>query len=88
MVSSDHWLQPREAMLIYLRSGFHAFVRGIGSVLDLSGGVSSLQRPPSDTIALQGDWKAVGNDLRNAIEQTEDSVDEQKSKQLALVFED
>lgn len=59
--------------MTHLRLMQPAFWRGVGRVLDLTGGASvRLERPgPSpaerDARALAGDWAKVGGDMRRAI---------------------
>lgn len=53
------------------REKFQAFLRGFGSVVDISG--SSFQpaeKQPrmSDEQALRSDWMAIGNDFRKAMD--------------------
>lgn len=51
-----------------LKNRIHAFLWGMGSALDLSGGVNDLylKRSRSDYDAIRGDWEAVGDYLNTA----------------------
>ncbi len=75
-------------MIVRLFSRLHALSKGIGSVLDLSGGVASLDRPTSDSEALRRDWDAIGRDFEVAISHVDPSVREVKSDQSSLVFDE
>jgi len=59
-----------------------AFLAGFGSVLDLSGTLSSPRRFPfSDAAALYHDWRRVGNDVVYAAETIKSR---RKDKQIDL----
>ena len=64
-------------------SKFKSFIKGMGSVIDLTGSYFSyrpywmrkdLTPREQDALAIKGDWEAVGNDLRKAIENTKKSL--------------
>lgn len=58
------------------------FIKGMGSILNLAGSSSyrfywmrkDLTPQEQDTLALRGDWEAVGNDLRHAINKHKKSL--------------
>lgn len=63
-----------------------AFLRGVGSVLDISGSSHSSSfpevktpRPSSVSDALARDWQKVGQDMRSAMDQYEKTLHEQQN---------
>jgi len=64
-------------------SKFKNFIIGMGSIFDITGSYFSykpswmredLTPQEQDALAIRGDWEAIGNDLRKAIEKTKKSL--------------
>jgi len=61
-------------------SGFLNFIKGMGSIIDMTGTyfiseAYSMRTPQEqDALALRGDWEAVGNDLRHAMDKHKKSL--------------
>ncbi len=58
------------------------FIKGMGSIINMAGSFyrsywmrKDLTPQEQDTLALRGDWEAVGNDLRCAIIKHKKSLD-------------
>lgn len=68
-----------------LSSRLGAWITGLGSVLDLSAGASTLlDRPESDWTLLGQDWQAVGVDCRKAVGEATKEEQAPEGHQLSL----
>ena len=70
-------------------SAIRAFFAGIGSMLDFSGGTYYLpERRATEVENLQGDWRRIGSDLRQAEAKTRSELEETRKNQLSLALDD
>ncbi len=70
-----------------LASRFQAWIFGIGSAFDLSGGASDLvDRDQSDWSNLGEDWRAVGRDLEWSMKRAETGGTTKSEAQLSLAL--
>jgi len=66
------------------KAKFRAFMLGMGSVIDLSGRLWSVQPEGSECDALAGDFRRVGEDIATAAEEVASPAKKRDAQQLAL----
>ena len=64
----------------------HLFLAGMGGMCGAGYEYALCVLEQNDAEALAGDWRRVGLDWKNVLEQAQDKVDEEQAKQLTLNF--